>query len=258
MISNRKRMIQTQILETKKNLERLTKIVKSRNKKIVKESENTNLEQAQIILATKDMVERVQKMTENIAKMSVEDVMPISDAMLTAFGTESSKTFSQKIDASITDAIDALKVLRDTINTQILCMEGKELPEEMPQNDMFDDDDDDDDDDEDIEGDDEDLNNDDNDDDDDDELDNEDLDDLFGGETSSSEPLGRARKESFENKKKIILYNSFLAKKLPKLKTINENLYNLALELSTYVEENIPEFSSDKLEVPRYDIQSII
>src|SRR5574344_1556533 len=160
MISNRKRMIQTQILETKKNLERLTKIVKSRNKKIVKESENTNLEQAQIILATKDMVERVQKMTENIAKMSVEDVMPISDAMLTAFGTESSKTFSQKIDASITDAIDALKVLRDTINTQILCMEGKELPEEMPQNDMFDDDDDDDDDDdEDIEGDDEDLNN---------------------------------------------------------------------------------------------------
>ena len=128
MTKNERKMLQKKLFETQKEIEKLSKVFHTKHKKNLMENENTNLEQAQIILASKDMVERVQKMTENIAKMSVEDVMPISDAMLTAFGTETSKKFSQNIDDSITKAIDSLKALRDTINTQILQMEGKELP----------------------------------------------------------------------------------------------------------------------------------
>ena len=40
-----------------------------------------DLDQAELVLAAKDMVDRLQKMAEDLAGMQVEDLMPLVDAM---------------------------------------------------------------------------------------------------------------------------------------------------------------------------------
>ena len=59
-----------------------------------------DLDQAELVLAAKDMVDRLQKMAEDLASMQVEDLMPLVDAMRESFGTEQANAFSASVDAT--------------------------------------------------------------------------------------------------------------------------------------------------------------
>lgn len=185
-----------------------------------------DLEKAQIILAIKSVMDRLQKTTESISSMSVEDMIPIIDSMKGIFGTEVSKQFNDIISTQFADAISSVREIKEKLNTQVLKLEGKIQDTEVPNNDMFN-------------GDPADTNKSDDSKDSKEESKEEsdevdDFGDLFGGDEAASgpekEPLGRAKKESvynsefplMEGKKTPTIYNTAFT---PKLNSVMQKYY---------------------------------
>lgn len=89
------------------------------------------LERAELILAAKDLVNRIQDMTEKVAKMTVEDVMPLVDNMKGEFSPEQSQQFDESASSALTAALEGLKAAREEINNHVLRMEGKLSDEDV-------------------------------------------------------------------------------------------------------------------------------
>jgi hypothetical protein len=89
----------------------------------------SDLEQARLIFATNDVVDRLQSMAEQIAKMSVNDVMPIVDDMRGTFGPEKADTFEAAVNEALDAALEAIKSSKDKVANEVLRLEGKAAPE---------------------------------------------------------------------------------------------------------------------------------
>jgi len=92
-----------------------------------------NLNQAELVLAAKDMVDRLQKMAEDLASMQVEDLMPLTDAMRESFGTEQADMFNRTADATLAAALETIKTTREGMDQAVLVLTG----DEAPMNDMM-------------------------------------------------------------------------------------------------------------------------
>lgn len=92
-----------------------------------------DLDQAELVLAAKDMVDRLQKMAEDLASMQVEDLMPLTDAMRESFGTEQAEMFSQTADATLASALETIKATREGMDQAVMVLTG----EGAPMNDMM-------------------------------------------------------------------------------------------------------------------------
>jgi len=104
-----------------------------------------DLDQAELVLAAKDLVDRVQKMAEDLASMQVEDLMPLVDAMRESFGTEQANAFSASVDATLGAALETIKATREQVDQSVLVLTGEGAPvndmmggEAMPAGDMGD------------------------------------------------------------------------------------------------------------------------
>ena len=101
-----------------------------------------DLDQAELVLASKDMVDRLQKMAEDLASMQVEDLMPLVDAMRESFGTEQANMFSQTADTILAAALETIKTTREGMDQAVLVLTGEGAPTndmmggEMPAGDM--------------------------------------------------------------------------------------------------------------------------
>ena len=155
-----------------------------------------DLDQAELVLAAKDMVDRLQKMAEDLASMQVEDLMPLTDAMRESFGTEQAEMFSQTADATLASALETIKATREGMDQAVMVLTGEGAPmndmmggEMPPAGDMGD------------------------------PMTDPMGDDMavpaedeFGGEEAAAgdegEPLGRIPKESLENAKKLLLQHA--------------------------------------------------
>ena len=155
-----------------------------------------DLDQAELVLAAKDMVDRLQKMAEDLASMQVEDLMPLTDAMRESFGTEQAEMFSQTADATLASALETIKATREGMDQAVMVLTGEGAPmndmmggEMPPAGDMGD------------------------------PMADPMGDDMavpaedeFGGEEAAAgdegEPLGRIPKESLENAKKLLLQHA--------------------------------------------------
>lgn len=175
-----------------------------------------NLESARLIFAASDVTDRLQQMAEQIAKMSVNDIMPIVDDMKGVFGPERANTFETAANEALDGALNAVKQAKDKLGDEILRLEGKDVPENDMAGEM------------DLGG--------------EEEMAGEDeldlggeeavvepevegeemaMDDLFGGAEAAAgdeaEPLGRAKKESVETNKKVIEAKKALLTKMNNL-----------------------------------------
>ena len=92
-----------------------------------------DLDQAELVLAAKDMVDRLQKMAEDLAAMQVEDLMPLVDAMRESFGTEQANAFSASADATLAAALETIKATREQMDQSVMVLTG----EGAPTNDMM-------------------------------------------------------------------------------------------------------------------------
>lgn len=154
----------------------------------------TDMEKARLIFAINDITDRLQKMAEDIAKMSVNDIMPIIEDMKSVFGAEKTQRFEDAANEELDEALEAVKKAKEALSNETLRLEGKDVPDNDMANDDLDDEKEESDLDidmaDDSNGDDESKESEDVDDDED-----IDIDDLFGA-AEEDEPLGRAKKES--------------------------------------------------------------
>jgi HD-GYP domain-containing protein (c-di-GMP phosphodiesterase class II) len=109
---------------------------KTKKKKEVKESTVTkskklailmeqDLDQAEVVLAAKAMIDKLQGMAEDLAEMSVEELMPIVDAMKASFGIDMANQFSANAESILAPALDVVKQARDGMDNAVLGLTGE-------------------------------------------------------------------------------------------------------------------------------------
>ena len=96
------------------------------------------LERAEIVLATKDLVMRLQKMIEDLGNMGTDDIMPLVDGLRNNFNPQTAEAFSQQAEQHIQNAADAIQSFKDTLDAESQRLEGRISDEdaEHPVNDM--------------------------------------------------------------------------------------------------------------------------
>src|ERR1700691_4077279 len=87
-----------------------------------------DLEQAKLILAAKDVLDKLQKIAEHLAEIGAEDIMPISDNMKGVFGPDIAQQFEHSANENIQHALETVRNAKDAINDAILRVEGKVIP----------------------------------------------------------------------------------------------------------------------------------
>jgi urease gamma subunit len=75
-------------------------------KRMVKESE---LQQAQVVLASQDMLDRVQKMTEDISEMQFKDLPALVDSIKNDMGVEQATAYQAQASAALSTLLSALQ-----------------------------------------------------------------------------------------------------------------------------------------------------
>ena len=90
-----------------------------------------DLEQAKLVIAAQDVLDRLQKIAEHLAELGAEEIMPLSDNMKAAFGQDVAQEFEQSADQAIQQALSTVRGARDVIDGAILKVQGL-----MPQTDM--------------------------------------------------------------------------------------------------------------------------
>ena len=88
-----------------------------------------DLDQAELVLAAKDMGDRLQKMAEDLASMQVEDLMPLVAAMKEQMGPEKAGAFESSADAAISGALEAVKSAKESHDNAVLALQGEAPPE---------------------------------------------------------------------------------------------------------------------------------
>jgi hypothetical protein len=89
----------------------------------VKESED--LEQAETVLASKNLVDTLQGMIEDLGKMQNEDLAAITDQMQTQFGVDSANSFNTNVNGIVDNLLNAAKEAKESVNNEVLTLQGE-------------------------------------------------------------------------------------------------------------------------------------
>lgn len=90
--------------------------------------EEQDLEQAQTLLAAKSMSDELQGMAEKLAKMSVEDLMPLVDTMKEQFGQDIANGFNGVLKSSLEAALNSMTSAKESTDNAILSMQQGQVP----------------------------------------------------------------------------------------------------------------------------------
>jgi len=99
---------------------------KAAKKKSLKEEQN--LDQAQTLLAAKDLSDQLQNMAEDAAKMSVDDLMPLVDTMKAQFGQEQANAFNEVVKQNLQGVLDSIIKAKDETDNAIMALQGGQTP----------------------------------------------------------------------------------------------------------------------------------
>lgn len=89
------------------------------------------MEGAKVILAAKELSDKIQSMIEDAAKMQVQDLLPIVDAMKAEIGTAEAEAFSQAADAAIGGLVEATKSAKEGYDNAIATAQGQDVGMDM-------------------------------------------------------------------------------------------------------------------------------
>lgn len=96
--------------------------------------ESADLDQAEVLLAAKQMADDLQKMAENLASMQVEDLMSITNAMKEELGTAEAEAFSSTAELAIAAALEAVKSANEGVNNAVLAAQGQPVETDIDNN----------------------------------------------------------------------------------------------------------------------------
>ena len=102
----------------------------TRNRRMVNEDEG--LDQAETILAAKDLSDRLQKMAEDAAKMAVDDLMPLVDQMKSEFSIDQANAFNEVVKQNLQAVLDTIIKGKDETDNAIITLQGGGTPSMTP------------------------------------------------------------------------------------------------------------------------------
>jgi hypothetical protein len=83
------------------------------------------LDQAEVLLAAKQMADDLQKMAENLASMQVEELMSITNAMKEEVGVAEADAFNTSAETAISSALEAVKTANQQVSDAVLVAQGQ-------------------------------------------------------------------------------------------------------------------------------------
>lgn len=125
----------SKITETKRRIaEMQAKITEARQLKLsyLIESE---LEKAEVLLVAKSVVDKLQKMAEDIAKIEGNDIIPAMEALKAAYGPNLADSFQSVASEKLRATVEAITAAKDGVSAEVAKFEGV-LNGEQPGNDM--------------------------------------------------------------------------------------------------------------------------
>jgi len=93
--------------------------------------ESADLDQAEVLLAAKQMGDDLQKMAEDLASMQVEELMSIHNAMKEQVGVAEADAFNTAAESAIGAALDAVKAANDGVSNALLVAQGQAPAQDM-------------------------------------------------------------------------------------------------------------------------------
>lgn len=103
----------------------LNKALKTLNAPLM---EDANLDQAETLLAAKDLSDRLQDMAEDAAKMAVDRLMPLVDTMKSQFGQPAAEGFNSVVKAQLQTVLDTIVAAKDATDNAIMALQSGETP----------------------------------------------------------------------------------------------------------------------------------
>ena len=109
--------------------------LKNENKKTRMVREQSELQQAQVVLAAQDMIDRLQGMLEDISEMQFKDLPALSDSIKNDMGVEQSTQFQTAAAAAMTQLLQALQAGKAEMESaqSILTGQPMSIPGSEPQ-----------------------------------------------------------------------------------------------------------------------------
>ena len=90
--------------------------------------DNETLARAQLILNAKSLSSKVQDMAEDVAKMSVNDLMPLVDSMRAQFGPEAATGFNTTVKTALDGLLENTTSTKEAIDTAVTTLQGGGVP----------------------------------------------------------------------------------------------------------------------------------
>lgn len=87
--------------------------------------------QAQAILAAKDMVDSIQDMLEEVSKMQNEQMPALLDTIRDQIGTEQAEQFKQSVGSLLASMVDQLGTARETADQAARALAGEQVAQPM-------------------------------------------------------------------------------------------------------------------------------
>ena len=97
--------------------------------------EQQDLAQAETLLAAKDLSDQLQQTAEKVAKMGVEDLMPLVDVMRDQFGPEAAQGFNDTVKAALEGLLDNVTTTKEQVDGSIDTLQGGGIPSQ-PSNEL--------------------------------------------------------------------------------------------------------------------------
>ena len=79
----------------------------------------SELEKAQVVIAAKGILDKLQKMAEDLAKTEADDIMPMLDSMRLTFGPELTDSFNDVATAKLRQTMEAVKGAKEAITREV-------------------------------------------------------------------------------------------------------------------------------------------
>ena len=98
--------------------------------------DDESMEEAKVILAAKELSDKIQGMIEDAAKMQVQDLLPIVDAMKAELGADEAEAFSQQADAALGGIVESLKSGKEEYDGAVSAAQGQAPATDMDNFDM--------------------------------------------------------------------------------------------------------------------------
>lgn len=88
--------------------------------------DESDIEQAQAVLAAKDLVDRVQKMVEDVSEVQYKDLPALADQIRTDLGTSQADAFQQQIGPALDELMTSLQDSKEKMNAGLSILTGEE------------------------------------------------------------------------------------------------------------------------------------